>query len=226
MVITLAALVFLLAAGAWFAAATHLRPAPTEEADGHAFIRTYNRIGALAIASDVVVVGDVTSIVSRQPDTGASGDARLIPSTWYEIEVRETLKGETGSEITVVRTDPGFFDDVQVTALSQGESVLLFLSKRTSEEFPMVTVTNVFYIPVSFDNGVFDVLPCTSEITKETDVRPRVPGLFFEDPFSLGYVRKMVNDSAGLTLEEYDARGTSMVDYFGNHPFPIDRCEK
>ena len=220
--IALAALASLLAVGTWFVSSFL---APSQHADSHSSVRTYNRIGALAAASDVVVMGDVTRIVSGQPDIGASSDTRPIPSTWYEIEVQETLKGKTGDKITVVRTNPGFSDDIQVTAMSPGELVLMFLHQRTSDDFPLVTLADVFYVPVSFDNGVFDVLPCDSGITKETRIRPRVSGLLLGGPFSLGHVRKMINDSAGLTLEDYKARPIVMTDYFGNHPFPIDRCE-
>ena len=195
--IWLSALVLILAVASWFGYMNFVSPQPPGDSEmvSTAFTRRYDSIDRLAAVSDAVVVGEVTGVVSTQPDKGDSGLAEPIPSTWYEVEVQETLKGEAADKITVVRYDPGTFRDTQITVLLPGEQVALFLAKRTAEEFPVVTMTDIFYIPISFDNGVFDVEPSPSDSIGETAIRPRISDLFDVDTFTLEEVRRVVGRS-------------------------------
>ena len=190
--IWLSALILILAVASWFGYMNFVLPQPPGDSGmvSTAFVRRYDSLDRLAAVSDAVVVGEVTGVVSTQPDKGASGLAEPIPSTWYEIEVQETLKGETTDTITVVRYDPGTFGDTQITVLLPGKQVSLFLEKRTAEEFPVVTMTDVFYVPISFDNGVFDVVPSPPDTVGETEIRPRISDLFDADTFTLEEVRR------------------------------------
>lgn len=157
-----------------------------------ASVRLYNSLDRLSEVSDLVVIGEVTGVISTQADTGLDGTADPIRSTWYEVDVQETLKGETTDTITVVRTDPGHFRDGEITTLQSGESVALFLMKRTSEEFPLVKVADVFYVPVSFDNGVFDVIPSPTGAAGEESIRPRMSNLFEADTFTKSEVQQAI----------------------------------
>lgn len=179
----------------WFGYVHLVMPQSSQSAESgsHASARLYNSVESLSEISDVVIIGQVVGVVSRQADTGVDGLAEPIPSTWYRIEVQETLKGDATGTITVVRTDPGHFLDVNLTTFRSNESVLLFLMKRTSVEFPMVTLTDTFYVPVSFDNGVFDVVPNTSGTVQEATLRPRISNLFDSNTFTKSEIQQAVS---------------------------------
>lgn len=182
--IWLTAAASLLLVAAWFGYA-HL-VAPQEPADGvsSASVRIYNSLDRLSEVSDAVVIGEVIGIASTQADTGVDGLATAIPSTWYEVEVQEVLKGEATDTIHVVRTNPGHFRDGNVSTFETDEILLLYLMKRTSTEFPLVTVADVFYVPVSFDNGVFDVVASPTGAAEDTRIQPRISNLFGKDSFT------------------------------------------
>ena len=93
----------------------------------------------------------------------ASGDGIAVPYTLYELEVLETLKGETNDLIYVIGWDPDFFvntslNSTPVTDLREGETVVLYLEEGTPEASPTITITDRFYVTLGIDNGVFDVV--------------------------------------------------------------------
>jgi hypothetical protein len=142
-------------------------------------IQGYTSIESLSDYADVVVVGTVKGIVGRETDygkklnpleKGVAEDGSGIPMVYYEIDVTETLQGMTDNTIIVARMDSDQLLTEEVTTLQTGEQVLLFLLDRTGDALGL-TLFDEFYVTVSLDNGVFDLLP--GDIA-----RPRLPHYF------------------------------------------------
>lgn len=137
----------------------------------------YSSLTELARASDAEVVGTVKGVVAREIDHGTDiadekVDAAGIPTVFYEVEVSEVLKGATDSTIVVGAPDVAKLSfSSEATPLKAGQRVLLFLKEQTPKEAPGIDSYEFFYVPVSRDNGVFDVLP--GDV-----VHPRLPDAF------------------------------------------------
>lgn len=127
-------------------------------------MKSYSSVSGLSDDADVVVIGTVKGVAERGIDQGsedgkgAPGNGIPIPYTVYSVEVMEALKGEVEEEIYVFRTDPEFFPDEALTRLRDDETVILYLSEETTKVAPTITVTDIFYVPLAFDNAVFDLL--------------------------------------------------------------------
>ncbi len=160
-----AVLALLLVSVAWFSVVT-LR----SDAQPRKMIRSvevsmevYSSLEELSSDADAVVVSRVKRAASTGVDRGASGDGIAVPYTLYELEVLETLKGETNDLIYVIGWDPDFFvntslNSTPVTDLREGETVVLYLEEGTPEASPTITITDRFYVTLGIDNGVFDVV--------------------------------------------------------------------
>lgn len=169
-------------------------PGSTNPPGGLVDMTVYSTFEGLSAASEVVVIGTVKGIVGREEvfysanplSRGGRGD----PYVFYEVEVTETLRGQAGQSIIVARRDPeqGVMTSDPETPLRHGEQVLLFLVEQTSQSFPAVKTVDHWYVTVSRDNGVFDILA-------GDQVRPRMPELFAEATYSLGEVRQKVQGS-------------------------------
>ncbi len=137
----------------------------------------YSSLDELAAASDAQVVGTVKGTVAHEIDYGTADPAQQvdqagIPVVFYEVAVSETLEGTTGDTVIVAAPDVEQLNfSSEITSLRAGERVLLFLREQTAEDAPGIDTYDFFYVPVSLDNGVFDVLP--GDI-----VRPRMPDAF------------------------------------------------
>ena len=152
--------------------------ASSPERTGSSFdMPVYSSLEELAAASDVQVVGTVKGVVAREVDYGTANPTEQveeagIPTVFYEIVVRETVKGTTDESLIVAAPDAAKLSfSSEMTPLRPGERVLLFLREQTREDAPGIDTYDFFYAPVSLDNGVFDVLP--GDI-----VRPRMPEAF------------------------------------------------
>ncbi|MBD3389125.1 MAG: hypothetical protein GF414_09565 [Candidatus Altiarchaeales archaeon] len=142
-------------------------------------VRGYTSIEELAEASDAVVVGTVNGVAGSAIDYGTENPNEIFgkghPVLFYEVAVKETLKGETDKTIIVGRTDPEHTITAQITALRDGEELLLFLEKVTSQEAPVVKPYGFTYTPMSLDLGVFD-------ISDDGYAQSRMPDGFRQEP--------------------------------------------
>lgn len=159
----------------------------------------YNSLEELGAASDVAVVGSVKGVVAREIDYGTSNPEEQhqesgIPTVFYELTVSETIKGAPAETVVVATPDVSKLSfSSEVTPLKAGQRVLLFLREQTPLDAPGIRTYNFFYVPVSLDNGAFDVLA-------DDVVRPRMPDAFTPaaeagavPTFSLAEVRASVS---------------------------------
>ena len=204
-------LTVLLVVCGWFIAATYLSPKPAEEVDSDTPLQTYRWAGALATASDVVVLGKVNSLAFTRPSVvGVSDSGSPEPSRFYEVEIKDVLKGDIYANdiILVGRATPGQFKGVPITAMDSDKHYVLFLGERTPNDIPLTSIGRVFYVPVNFDLGVFDVTPLGSpgpSYADETVISSRT--IFFDWNFgTLRQLRKLVADSAGMQPDDYDGK--------------------
>lgn len=184
----------LLAFGLWFT----VLDSPTTRQAATFDMPIYTCIDGLASASDVVLVVLVKGIVGHEVDYGTSDPSEIagngLPVVFYEVSVVENLRGETTSTIIVATPDPEKLLCEDMAAFKSGDRLLLFLEDLTSEDAPGIKLFDHFYVTVSLDNGVFDVLPGDL-------VRPRMPEAFAQSivdgsdesiTFSLSDVNKEV----------------------------------
>ena len=133
----------------------------------------YSSLDELSAEADTVVLGTVKSVAAVGLDRSASGQSILRPYTIYEFDVTVPLKGEVDDSIYVFMTDPGAFD-APITKLRKGETLLLYLLERTTDDAPTVTITDRVYVTLSWDNAVFDVSTgAVGKVNDDTVVRPR-----------------------------------------------------
>ena len=145
----------------------------------HVSMPVYSSIGDLAPQSDAIVVGTVNDVAAKGVSRGAEGDGIPIPFTLYEFEVTETLKGQTKGLIYVFRSDPDVFPGESLTKLRAGQALTLFLGERLTHTYPAVTISaDRFYVPLSFDNGVFDISPgAVGRVDDNAVIVPRGTGI-------------------------------------------------
>jgi hypothetical protein len=117
----------------------------------------YTSIEELCASSnlDAVVSGTVKSVAGHDTNKG-------IPLVFYEFEVSEVLFGNVDETIIISLIDTGTkvktsLDD-SITPFIEGEKLLLFLGERDSSGLSCGSPFYHFYSPVSYDNGVFDIL--------------------------------------------------------------------
>ena len=144
----------------------------------------YSTLEDLTEDSDAVILGTVREIAQTGISRGKEGDGTAIPYSLYEVEVVEAFKGEVSETIYVSRTDPSFLEDtvsfhgVPLTKLQRDETVVLYLHRMSADIEPTITLTDTIYVPLSFDNGVFDVtatgpVGAVGMVNDDTEVRPR-----------------------------------------------------
>ena len=139
-------------------------------------MQTYSSVEDLSNASDTVVIGTVKGIVGHE-----------INEVYYEIDVTKRLKGETAETIIVASPDMAQAICNEVTPLRAGEEVLLFLKERTEGYAPDLKLYEHFYVTVSLDNGVFDVLNNNTVQPRyaEAFVKPNADGTLTSPPYNL-----------------------------------------
>lgn len=150
----------------WFGSASDRRSSarPVIHSSGP----TVDSIEALVGASDVVVVGTVTGINSREVDRG--GDPEIDPDSgqaipgmpvmFVGVEVEEVLAGEVsvGAEIHVLRFDTDEVISADESDLGEGDRFILFLSYVSASDTPGITTVDEFYNTVGGDDGVFEIV--------------------------------------------------------------------
>ena len=212
LMVVIAALAAIAALGAWFAVANDLGPLSPPEPAAQPAVPSYKRVGAITVVSDTVVMGEVNEVVfTRPPPDDLSDDEIPGPTTFYEVEVKDVLWGDhyRGEIIVVGRAPRGQFEEIPITAIEPGSHVVLFLQERTADDVKLATNSDTFYVPVSFDNGVFDVTALgTSDFAApdETKIKPRTFFMVASSISTLRKLRKEVADSGGLTPEEHRRR--------------------
>ena len=176
----------------------------------------YSTLEDLSAAADVIVLGVVREWVASGIQARALSHEfhDNVPWVVHEFEVHEVLRGDVSGTIRITRTDPVYFDGWSrtnhppLTQLQPGDVVILYLTpvphpgiqpadgKKTDESY-------VAYEPVSYDNGVFNVLDDVSAVSDASEVVPRGihPGMFTAGTgFTLGEVRRAAESSASVDL--------------------------
>ena len=163
----------------------------------------YSSVEELTAVSDTVVIGTVKGIVGHEINYGANPDEEygvfkdqihFLTEVYYEIDVTETLKGETAKTIIVASLDMDQTICDQVTPLRAGEEVILFLKERTKGEAPGLKLYEHCYWIVSLDNGVFDVLDDNTVQPRyaEAFVEPNEDGTFTSPTYNLTEVSEKI----------------------------------
>lgn len=144
-----------------FVASCSAGPPPQVEADYPAF----SSISELADQADLVVTGTVVDVLGREVDGGgedetvdAEGNPNGVPMVFYRFAVARVLGGvPSGEEIVLGWIDLDRVGMDGVSRIARGADTLLFLRHMPDADSPGVTSVADFYVPVSADNGVFDV---------------------------------------------------------------------
>ncbi len=174
-------------------------------------VALYSTLEDLTEDADAVVLGTVEEITQIGISRGMEGDGSSIPYTLYEVGVLETIKGDVGQTIYVSRTDPAFLADTvsfgkaPLTRLNVGETVVLYLHEISADIEPTITLTGTIYVPLSFDNGVFDVAGegpagAVGRVNDTAEILPR--GIHYDmftdgDTFTAADVRQAVGLDPG-----------------------------
>lgn len=157
----------------------------------------YSSVEELTAASDAVVIGTVKGIVGHEVDYGTSDPGKKygqfkdeilgVKMVYYRITVTQTLLGKTPNTIIVAHMDMDQTICDEVTPLRVGEEVLLFLQGKTPEKAPGLKLYKNFYVTVSLDNGVFDVLDDNTVQPRyaEAFVEPKEDGTFESPTYNL-----------------------------------------
>ncbi len=130
----------------------------------HGHVLYYSSIEEMAADSDLIILGEIGDVVGRERDYGTDKwwekiTSRGIPLAFYEIAVTDVLKGNASENVIVGRMDLERVNVPGRKSMRAGDPVLLFLDERRAENFPGISIFDLFYWPVSEDHGVFDVLP-------------------------------------------------------------------
>ena len=162
------------------------------------FVDIASDLDALTDLADTIVMGTVGEVTWSGIDRGDGTERRLeFPATLYKVNVQEALKGQVDDSIYVYRTDPEFFPDQPLTKLKLEELVVLYLNRMEALP-PADAYTEVVYVPIALDNGVFDVLAdgAVGVVSEDTVVRPRgiAPDMFAEGTeFTAAQIRQAID---------------------------------
>ncbi len=134
----------------------------------------HGSVSALTYSSDVVVVGRVGSAVAREIDGGGDSEDRPgvgLPMVFHRVEVTRTMSGSPGRSVIVAWPDSRRVSMEGATPVSAGQELVLFLERLSPAQAPGITSVRDFYVPVSGDNGVFDVSRATPSTRGPTRFR-------------------------------------------------------
>ncbi len=136
-------------------------PSRSVTVDSPLLMNYYSSVDEMSADADVVVVGTVRGVAQTGLDRGH--DSSLItpiPYTIYRVGVVDVLEGDIGGtpDIYVFRRNPEDFPGAPLTRLNNGETSVMYLGERRASEFtPTITVTEVFYVTLAFDDAVLDI---------------------------------------------------------------------
>ncbi len=172
----------------------------------------YSSLEELADVSDLVVLGTVKGVVARDVDYGTENPPEGAdwgnPVVFYEFAVIEVVSGELDQDTKTIVVGSIDLDKVQIdeelTALLIGQRVLLFLQ---DDDAPGITAVEDYYVTVSMDNGVFDivgdgdVLGPTGRVNESIILNPRGSGsdMFGEETFTMSDIRQAIELEPGKT---------------------------
>jgi hypothetical protein len=132
---------------------------------------------------DAVVTGTVKGVAGHDKNKG-------IPLVFYEFEVSDVLFGNVDETIIVSLIDTSSKTKTSlndnVTQFIEGEQLLLFLGERDSSGLSCGNRFYHFYTPISYDNGVFDILP-------DGIVSPRMQWAFTAETFTIDEIRGIIS---------------------------------
>lgn len=181
-------------------------PSTTVNLGSPLVIKLYSSIDDLSDDSDVAIVGTVKGVAQTGMDRGRDGVGTPLPYVVYEVEVLEVLKGDVDDDIYVVRRPPELFPREQLSSLKKGETTVLYLAEKSTKLAPTINVTDVIYVPLAFDNAVFDVssagkVGAVGRVDDSTVVVPRGTG---PDMFPVGTTFKMsdIRDAIEVDTDE------------------------
>ncbi len=120
----------------------------------------HDTVARLSATSDAVVVGRIGDVVSREIDGGGDDETQPgagLPMAFYRVDVTRSLAGGAPRSVVVAWPDPDQVRMEGATPVRKSQQLLLFLEHVGPGEAPGVTSVGEFYVPVSGDNGVFDV---------------------------------------------------------------------
>jgi hypothetical protein len=142
--------------------------APAAQGPTHEFAAaSFRSAEQLMNSSDLVVLGRPVSVLSRELDAG--GEAELdsagrpepgaIPMVFLDFSIDKVLRGSAPSrEIPVGVIDVTKMKTSAQTELRLNAPVVLFLRLNKAEEAPGISTVGDHYVPLSGDNGIFDVV--------------------------------------------------------------------
>jgi len=130
----------------------------------------YESIEDLVEAADSVVVGIPVGEVLRKTEEGSG-----LPMVYWEVEVAEDLLGTASTEpddtLIVSLLDTDLVVGERFSEFRQGEEVLLFLDRIRADEGPKGVVPfDTIFVPLSSDNGVFDLADDGIVVARTADV--------------------------------------------------------
>ena len=175
---------------------------PTLQRTAAAF-KGYTSVTGLAEDADVIVVGTVEGIVGRGWDEGSEGNPApgiipdehtKTPMAFYQVAVSEVLQGDPGATIIVARIDHTIRWDNNEKPLETGQEVLLFLDSIDNPDvFTIFKDRKDLYVPLSLDNGVFEV--SDNKAVPRMNSFFRTPGDVEVKSFALDEVREKLGDT-------------------------------
>ncbi len=142
----------------------------------------YPSIESLASAADLVIEGQGGPVVLREVDRGGNPESDPetgekssgIPMAFSEVTVTNIvwaspqINALVGKAVLVAMVDTELIVAEQESPLNEGEQVVLFLRHRDHSTAPGLTPDD-FYVPLSGDNGVFDL--------EDSVATPRLPAV-------------------------------------------------
>lgn len=169
----------------------------------------YSSIDDMSADADLVVVGTVTGVAQTGLDKGHDDSLITpVPYTLYTVDVLEVLQGDIGetAEIFVLRNNPDDFPGSPLTRLSVDDTSVFYLGKRNASDFTStITVTEIYYVPLSFDNALLDISTPTEVgavglVNDDVVVVPRAtgPGMFpHGTTFTMSDIREAIDTAPG-----------------------------
>lgn len=118
-------------------------------------------VEALVETADVAVVGTLGESLGTELDGGGDpeepGDRSGLVMEFFSFHVDSVVSGSAPDSIVVAWPDLDQSSVDGASPVEPGQRFLLFLRHRDPETAPGVESFDSFFVPVSGDNGVFDV---------------------------------------------------------------------
>lgn len=154
-------------------------PPPTLHFPGDSNV--YETVSELGVRAELVAIGQVTGVVSRELDDGGGAEPESgIPMVYYSFKVEEVLGGDTPKTPSIVLgwLDLERIQTTEVTPIQESARVVLFLDRVGRDDSPGIESVGELFVPLSGDNGVFDVVDehATARSAAVRSLRPGGPG--------------------------------------------------